>query len=1179
MSGDGPDLTAIAKALQEFGGNPQHAGPLAALLGFSPVSTPADLLAGPATPLSRFFDARSDRFGVRELYRVGRLGSGGATAGMYVAVLDDWGVRSTDRDRPRRRVARALVELTKDARALFVMVPHGGASPRDRRQAEFVLPRSTTEIAAKRGGGGLTTVRALVDLTNPSRFHRELLRDLAVHPHSTLAEVAQRWHVAFSIERVTKQFYQQYAAVRDRLADALHAANRDHPVVKQLSDSETRAWATRQLGRILFLWFLQAKRWLGEPAGDGSPTFLLDLWGRRHEAQGGFYEGILVPLFFEAMAKRHPSQRVRDLFGFTPYLNGGLFRRDALEDRIEEGGPITIPDDVFDPAGGERTILGLLSRYRFTTRESTPDDQSVDPDPELLGRVFENLYQGDERHDTGTYYTPREIVHFMCRQVIDGYLRDAGVDQDTIDRLRRVAVERDGTDEWRPDQETERRITEALESVRICDPAVGSGAFLLGAMHEIVQLRRGLLLARGEYHANEQELVARWKRHAIQWSLYGVDINPEAVEICQLRLWLSLVLDSVDPTTVDPLPNLDFRIVAGDSLVDRVNGVVFAESIGGTAQHTMKTPEIEALDRKIRQWRQEFEAADDPARLRELRKRVAEGHRELVRVQVEAALDEARKHLREVEANPSPDRKKQASAVRGAHERVEALERALQAASAAAPYEKPFLWPVAFPEVFQDGGFDIVLANPPYVRQEKLDPADQEVWKEAFPEVYAGTADILVYFYARAVQILRPGGWLSFITSNKYMRAAYGQGIRGHLSSALALERAIDLGDLPLFEANGRPVAAYPAVLVGRKDRAREEHQLAVADLTYPVRRALADAGKRVTPEAVREVLEDLDALLKATEHADYPQVLLRPEARRQGWILEDPRLVRLFERLMAQGTPLGQYVGGRMYYGIKTGLNEAFVIDQAKRDELVAADPRSAELIKPWLRGKDIKRWRPEWAGLYVIAIQNSGDRDARNPWGNARNEAEARRIFSETYPALHAHLSAYEGRLRPRADQGRWWWELRACAYYHEFERPKIVWPDISRTLRFAWDESGAFADTTCFMIPGGPSWLAGLLNSTVGEFLLCLLTSALRGGFMRLKIAYIEPFPVPQVKDGLQAEIGRLVEERRPDVEARLEELVAAAYHLRPGDLELIDEWFERRSLTPGADQGDGVGSEGD
>jgi len=307
------------------------------------------------------------------------------------------------------------------------------------------------------------------------------------------------------------------------------------------------------------------------------------------------------------------------------------------------------------------------------------------------------------------------------------------------------------------------------------------------------------------------------------------------------------------------------------------------------------------------------------------------------------------------------------------------------------------------------------------------------------------------------------------------MRAAYGEGLRKELPEQLKLTRVIDFGDLPLFDANGKTVAAYPSVVVGEKDGNHDNNKLKVADLTYPVRSALTEAGKKVNPENVRWVLEDLGGLLKESEITGFPQPLLNKDR----WILEDPALVRMFNRLMDQGTQLIEQVKNKIFIGVKTSLNEAFVIDQEKRGELIAEDPRSSELIKPWLRGRDIKRWRPEWAGQYIIAIQNSGDADANNPWSDAKSEAEARDIFKENYPAVYEHMRWWEEYpnpkkpsqmlgLRHRKDQGKFWWELRACAYYTEFGKSKVIWPDISHIPRFAYDTGGYFLDMTGFISP---------------------------------------------------------------------------------------------------------------
>ena len=1177
----------VASILQDFGGNPQRAEDLASFLGFEPILNPEDRLAGALSGgLKQFLRGRSDGgFGVSELYRVGSCKAAPAEAGLWIGVLSDWGYRSSDRDRSRRRITRALVEQVSDRRSLALLVP----PPTDgRHEAELVFPR--TQVGSS--NGAVTSVRAHLDLDNPTRFHRDLLRGLRIPPGANLLDVSRLWQHQFSVERVTTKFYQEYAAVRDRIAKALLAHNPDHPVIASLSEEEARAWATRQMGRVLFLWFLQAKRWLGEPGGMGSPTYLLSLWDRRAETQEGeYYPGILAPMFFDAMATGSSSRGEHPVLGFVPYLNGGLFRRNALEDRIDDAGEVSLPDEVFDPdaeneEGQKQTLLGLLSRYRFTTRESTPDDQSVDPDPELLGRVFENLYQGDERHDTGTYYTPREIVHFMCREVLDGYLRDAtGVEQSKLNALRQEAV--GSRDEYQPMPDIPAEaLVDALETVRVCDPAVGSGAFLLGAIQEMVALRRGILFSKQPY-VDPDELyrtVSDWKRRIIENSLYGVDINPEAVEICRLRLWLSMVLDMdepPDPNSDWALPNLDFQIVAGDSLVDRVAGVTFKES--------WPTPEdlqlgmelqgsLQRLERNIDHRRGEFERTHrNPKRLRELRDLIARDQREIVRLHLEDALETAETELQGLlEAMEEGTRRITKTALKRAESLIDRMRSLLNSLESTdfALVQKPFLWPIAFPEVLREGdpnaGFDIVLANPPYVRREKLDAEDQRSYEEAFPEVYTGMADLLVYFYARALQILRPGGWLSFITSNKFMRAAYGAGTREHLPASLRLRRVIDFGDLPLFEANGKAIAAYPAVLAGSRSDDVEVHALKVADLSGPVRKALLDDNLRVNPESVRGVLEDLDGLLARAEIDEFPQVMLK----RDGWVLEDPALVRLFGRLMGQGTPLGEFVKGRIYYGVKTGLNEAFVIDQDKRDELVEEDPRSAELIKPWLRGRDIKRWRAEPAGQYVIAIQNSGDSGSVNAWDEAGSKEAAKDILRETYPAIHDHLSWFEQKLRTRQDQGKYWWELRPCAYYHEFAYPKIVFNRFINSASFAYDITGSYHNDACYMVvPPSPS-LAALVNSTLGWWLLLHLCTALQNGYIQVFVQFLEQMPIPSLSEDIEQILSHHVQSLAsgtdaPDIELEIDSLVFHAYGLSATERKLVLDWLGERREAFGAE----------
>ena len=1160
----------VAGILQSFGGDPQRADDLAAYLGFEAIPNPEDRLAGPLSGgLKQFLRGRADGgFGISELYRVGSCKADPAEAGLWIGVLSDWGYKSSDRDRSRRRITRAMVEHVPDRRSLALLVPPPTGP---RQEAELVFPRTQVGFS----NGAVTSVRAHLDLNNPTRFHRDLLRGLRIPPGAGLLEISRLWQQQFSVERVTTKFYQEYAAVRDRIADAMLAHNQAHPVVRSLGKDEARAWTTRQMGRVLFLWFLQAKRWLGRPGGLGSLTYLLDLWDRRRETQEGeYYRGILAPIFFDAMATGSSSRGEHPVLGFVPYLNGGLFRRNALEDRINDAGEVSLPDEVFDPDSDdeedqESTLLSLLSRYRFTTRESTPDDQSVDPDPELLGRVFENLYQGDERHDTGTYYTPREIVHFMCREALDGYLRDAtGVAQSTLNALREEAV--GSRDEHQPLPDVPANaLIDAMETVRVCDPAVGSGAFLLGVIQEMLTLRRGILFSQrsyvepGEYY----RIVSEWKRQIIESTLYGVDINPEAVEICRLRLWLSMVLDMDEPPEPNSdwaLPNLDFRILAGDSLVDGVAGVTFKESWPAPkgAQLDMELQgSLLRLERNIDHRRQEFERTHrNPRRLRDLRDLIARDQREIILLHLADALKKAEEKRKALRKSEKPSKAALSRADRYI-ERIRSLLNGVESKDFALA-QKPFLWPVAFPDILRQGnpvaGFDIVLANPPYVRMERIDNEDELFYGEAFPEVAASRADLLVYFYARALQILRPGGWLAFITSNKFMRAGYGARTREHLTNSLRIQSVIDFGDLPLFEANGKAIAAYPAVLVGRRSDDMVGYELAVADLSGPVRKELSEASLKVNTERVRGILEDLDGLLTRAAVDDFPQGMLKKD----GWVLEDPALIRLFERLMNQGTPLGEFVKGRIYRGVVTGLNEAFVIDKDKRDELIEEDPRSAELIKPWLRGRDIRRWQAHSPGLYIIFSSRGVDIDQ--------------------YPAIREHLKWFRSDLEDRATAHLHpWYELQQPqeGIYQEFVHPKIVWPEIARTMRFSFDSTGSYVNNKCYILPTSDVWLLAVLNSSLTEFLLCQMANTLRGGFLQLYHHYTTSLPIMTLGAPAKTELESLSNEilglepseRFDAIEREIDSLVFHAYGLSPSERRLVLDWLGERSVSPNGEAG--------
>ena len=1186
-----PTIEQTRQTFKQFGGNPHRAEEISRFLGFEPISEPAnEFYARSSSHLKRFFgvgDGRFD-FGVKELYRIGSQSKGESEFGLWVGVLAEWGRSSSDREIARHRISRALIEQVPEHGNLAFLTPPDERGP---QEVELILPHVPTSSQPGATSRKVASTRATLNLENPSDFHCSLLNDLSIHSQPSLLDVARRWQSQFSIERISTRFYREYAEVRDNIAGALRDYNPNHRVIQDLGSYDARAWATRQMGRVLFLWFLQAKGWLGEPNGMGPRDYLIELWGKhRNTASGEYYSGVLRPLFFEAMATGKYSVDRHHILGHVPYLNGGLFRTNTLEDQIEAGGEFSLPDRVFD-SNEMGSLLGILQKYRFTTRESTPEDQSVDPDPEMLGRVFENLHQEGKRRETGTYYTPREVVHFMCREALDGCLCDEvpGLNKSTLDALRRRATgSHDDNDlDHIFDKTTADGLVSKLESLKICDPAVGSGAYLLGMLQEILLLRRGVLFSQQPHVSLDRlyNLVSQWKRDIVTNNLHGVDINPEAVEICQLRLWLSMVLDMPEPPEQGhhwALPNLDFRIVSGDALVDRVGGITFRESWPPPTaiQYDLGLQhELAQIERRIDERKAEFDRAHrSPQQLRQLRDLISDDQREIIRLQLSDALDKATEQQQLRKGINTGQ-----NATLRAQQRVDELQGLLRQVVDRdfTPVQKPFLWPVAFPDVLRQSdrqpGFDIVLGNPPYVRQERLHPEDKQSHRASFPEVYRGKADILVSFYARALQILKPGGWLAFVTSNKFMRADYGEGIREYLPSALRIHRIVDFGDLPIFRSKGRVVDAYPAVLIGCRTAENGGHEVNVTNLSSAIRKQLATEHVKVTPENVRVALQNIGTLLQPPETQQTPQAFLG----RQQWVLEAPGATRFFYDLMNKGMAFGAFGKGRVHYGLKSGFNDALIIDSELRDAIVYAEPHSAEIIKPCLQGRHINRWRAEHGNSFIIAIPNSNDDGVKHPWSHIDIEEDARRIFANAYPAIHNHLSQYVDELRRRRDKGKFWWELRPCRYYHKFDQPKMVWGNLSVESGFASESVGSYVSNPANFLADPEPWLVAIMNSSLLNFIYPRLTVARGSSFQEFKIGYLRSAPIVVPNGQPLQDLCKLVYEiaasdgttdRVDEIEREIDSIVFHVYEVPTIERKLVLDWLcERREksgreLTP-------------
>jgi hypothetical protein len=362
----------------------------------------------------------------------------------------------------------------------------------------------------------------------------------------------------------------------------------------------------------------------------------------------------------------------------------------------------------------------------------------------------------------------------------------------------------------------------------------------------------------------------------------------------------------------------------------------------------------------------------------------------------------------------------------------------------------PFDWNQAFPEAMKAGGFDCVIGNPPYVRQELL--GSQKEYFQKYFRVYNGIADLYTYFIEKAVSLLKLGGLFSYIVANKWMRANYGQPLRVWLK-AQELEEITDFGDLPVFKG----ATTYPCILRIRKSGTTQTGVSSSTSVTLVRTLDFQDLGEYVRANAYSINKTSLDE---------------------KGWSLADNSSRKLLEKIGSAGEPLSGYVKGKIYRGILTGLNEAFVIDKETRNRLIRKDRKSGEIIKPFLAGRDIKRYMPPQSDKFLILIPRgwtNKNRKTKDPW----------EYLQETFPATADYLEPFKAKAQMRYDKGDYWWELRACDYYLEFEKPKIIYPNICMRPEFSYDENELYTNQKCFIIPEGDKYLLGILNSCLSFF----------------------------------------------------------------------------------------------
>ena len=747
---------------------------------------------------------------------------------------------SRDRARTMQRnfVANWLGKTEKDA----ALVAFYGDDPQDWRFSFVKMEYQLT----KEEDGKVSIVQELtpakrysflVGVNEPNHTCRQQFKDLVMREDTnpSLDEIEN----AFSIEKVTKEFFIDYKELYLKLEESLEEVIEQDSYVKQEfkeKNISTIDFAKKLLGQIVFIYFLQKKGWLGvgvnKEWGSGPKDFMRRLFGDKKkgikpmESYKNFFNDILEPLFYEALANpREADDGYYSRFNCKiPFLNGGLF--EPINDYDWVGTEIVLSNSVFEK------ILTTFDQYNFTVKEDEPLEKEVAIDPEMLGKVFENLLDIKDRKSTGRYYTPREIVHYMCQQSLINYLAtNTSIPRDDIEKFIQLGdVALDLTiraqeqkkrhhgktfkiDENlaipKPIEDNYKEIGRLLKDIKIVDPAVGSGAFPIGMMNEIVKARSILTIFFDEEEQKKRS-VYKFKREAIENSLYGVDIDSSAVDIAKLRFWLSLIVDEEDIKNIKPLPNLDHKIMCGNSLLEEFEGVkLFDEKL------LIEIPkdysyQLEQIDREVNKLNQELHDIHtgkkaDNGRTKQIQRELKNLKREKEQILSgpdedvpQVTLDEAlQKRIKESQKKLSELKELQKKLFNEQNRKLkrqyaeeidriewELIEETLKeqgnedAMQKLAQYKKNkskpfFLWKLYFSDVFKEnGGFDIVIANPPYISFYSntgctLSDIDKDYFVRNYVSVKKSTDRInsMNLFAEKGIKLLKADGSMSFIVN------------------------------------------------------------------------------------------------------------------------------------------------------------------------------------------------------------------------------------------------------------------------------------------------------------------------------------------------------------------------------------------------------------------------------
>ena len=1037
---------------------------------------------------------------------------------------------------------------------------------------------------------------------NPHRAHIEILFDLSLpqlranqkYEINSFASLHKAWSEVLDIQALNKRFYTELSnwyfwAIKTVVYPGYEMEAEQNSLFTKVDKvrEHNAKNLIRLLTRLLFVWFIKEKGLIPEEFFDENKirqiikNFEPGYKKKTDQALDSvsvYYKAILQNLFFASLNAEHgkrafridgqnqnatnlmrykkflndPDAFVKTIEAKVPFMNGGLFdcldhQDDSLKGprggalvKYEDGfsdrpdNELFVPDYIF--FGKEvnvdlsseyddtkkkdvvtNGIINILKKYKFTIAENTPIEEDIALDPELLGRVFENLLASynpetktNARKQTGSFYTPRPIVEYMVDESLKAYLKTKIADEGICNaeekkilnkKLDALIAYNDKDPEF---SENERqKILKILDECRILDPACGSGAFPMGILQKMVYIIHKLdpnndnwkllqvekitsnkdiaakektgLIAEITSAFTDNELDYARKLYLIENCIHGIDIQPIATQISRLRFFISLIVDqTVDPSKqnfgIRPLPNLENRFVTANSL------------IGLNSERTNLSDEIiEPLLAKLAKVRHQIFNIKTPKRKFELKQEDKSIRAELEQKLVELGF--GKENARLLSTWDPYDKNK-----------------------SAAFFDAEWMFGIK-------DGFDIVIGNPPYIRQEKLGKEYKEFLCEIYPNVGNGTADIYVYFFGLALKLTKKKGVISFITLNKWLKTKYGKNLRQVFARNASVDFIIDFFELPVF--NAATDAAISQIY---------NFESTLETRYFPIK-----------------TLENLD-LMKVTS-GPYKKTI-KNDAE---WQFVEGIQEQILSKVSEGSISLKAFVSNKIYSGIKTGLNKAFVI---KNEEIAQKllNSESAPIVKHYAQSTDIQQWSLKKDSNYFLAT------------GYEVN-------VEEKYPTAFEYLNNFRGELKKRGDQGRSWYNLRACAYYDDFDKTKLIYIHTAKNHQFYYDTEGHYINNSCYMIVTESKFLFCFLNSNLFKYYKRLKFVAYGDGQNegRCKLDYNKMITIP-IRRGVDEKpfaeiVDKIFKEKKlgkdtASDEKKINEMIYELYNLTPDEIAVIE-----------------------